>query len=123
MPAGATQIRVQLLSEDENFIWVFAGLVLDQAPPPSNAFSGRAIAAKVAYKYFASATVADTGALPLTGGSLDASLNNVALTQGVLLTGTTAEAKTTGAGEQSKSTASIQSLNLSALGVTPWHRW
>lgn len=117
VPAGATQIRVQLLSETENFIWVFAGLVLDTAPPPSNDFSGRATVANVAYKYFASATVADTGALPLTGGSLDASLNNLSLTQGVLLTGTTAEARTTGAGEQSRSTAAIQSLNLSALGV------
>lgn len=115
--ANATSVKVELLSEKENFQWVATGIVLPKVPPAGNAFSGQATVAKIAYKDHAAVTVADTGALPSTGGSLDATVNNLALTTGVLLTSGTAVAKTAGAGSKSESVASIESLNLVGLGL------
>lgn len=117
IPAGATTVTVQIFSEFENFVWVYASLLLGDEPV-GNLYSGQATVLKANLKRFAVVAVADTGPLPSSGGSLDASVNTLSELIGTsLVTGTTAKATTVGAGEQSLSNAAIQTLNLAALGI------
>ncbi len=117
IPPGATTVTVQIFSETENFVWVYASLQLAQEVG-GNLYSGQATVLKANLKRFAVVAVADTGALPSSGGSLNASVNTLSELLGTsLITGTSAKATTVGAGEQSLANAAIQTLNLAALGL------
>lgn len=117
IPAGATTVTVELVSTFENFTWITAALSLPNQPV-GNLFSGQAIVAKANVKRFFIFAAGDTGALPSTGGSLDASVQTISQAAGgIILAGTTGKATTTGAGERSDSEASLQTLNLTAWGA------
>jgi hypothetical protein len=125
VPAGAGALTVQLLSERDpssslalpadELVWVNASLVLPNEPP-TRQFSGRATVAKVSLLGLANVTVADTGPLPSSGGTLEDTIAAIGL-PGVL-SSATASARTTGAGSQSNSEATVENLSLAVGGVT-----
>lgn len=117
IPAGASSVTVEIISDDENFLWLYASLVVPEISN-SNLFSGQATVATVDLKHLGGVAVADTGPLPSSGGRLDATVSALAQPLGAgLLSATTGGASTVGAGDNSRATAFIESLNLSAFGI------
>ncbi|HEV8618957.1 MAG TPA: choice-of-anchor P family protein, partial [Candidatus Udaeobacter sp.] len=88
-----------------------ANPVLAAEAPNSVIFSGQAFVVKASVPDLGINTViSDTGALPGSGGALEASLLDVSVPG--LLTAEVAHASTVGQGDRSRSEASVASLNL-----------
>lgn len=124
VPAGATRIGFRptsaispgsegLLPDSMN--WVFAAFKLDGMPPPSRLYSGRATVLNAAVAGLSNVAVSDTGELPALGGDLSDAVADVAVPS--LLGSITGSAATVGAGDQTDSSASVEQLDVTVLGI------
>lgn len=125
IPAGATSVSVQLLSEGnstpigaalpDSIVWVWSFLSLPSGVAKSNLYSGQATVLSAGVLGVINAVVGDTGPIPSVGGELDATVNALPLLP--LLASVTGEAKVVSAGEVSQSSASVEKLGLNILGI------
>lgn len=125
IPAGATNVSVQLLSEGnstpigtalpDSIVWVWSFLSLPSGVSKANLFSGQATVLSASVLGVINAVVGDTGPIPSVGGELDATVNALPLLP--LLASVTGEAKVKSAGEVSEASASVEKLGLNVLGI------
>jgi hypothetical protein len=108
---SACALRLMLFAV---LLWPMSSIAT--AASSSTAFSGRATVVSANAPVVGTVVLSDTGALPSSGGSQEASLLNASVPG--LLTAETLHAATVGQGDRSRSEASVASLTLTPAGHT-----
>jgi hypothetical protein len=124
IPVGATKLQVRVRSSKhttskatnptpDSLGWILAAI--SEPAAQGITFSGRATVARASVLSVANATLGDTGPLPPSGGVRQESGVDVVV-PGVISSGT-GKARTEGAGNMSKSEASVENLSLNLLSA------
>ena len=124
VPAGATSVGFRPTSAyspgntllPDSLNWVFGVFQFDAPQVSPRLYEGRATVIRAALAGLSTVAVADTGELPSQGGDLSDDVADLVVPQ--VAGSVTGSASTVGAGDETQSEASVESLNVSLLGNT-----